>query len=92
MGKPKTRHKRTSTKGKTFPAGRGVVAKKPLRGWLDGYNKSECDTEVEKALNILYNLEDKTNYKIKPLGKAIDLLQGADFTVPVSASWQKVKK
>ena len=31
MGKAKVRHNRTSKKGKTFPAGKGVVAKKLLR-------------------------------------------------------------
>ncbi len=47
--------------------------------WLDGYSVKECNVELEKALLILHQLEDQTNYDIKGLGKAITLLMELDF-------------
>jgi hypothetical protein len=38
------------------------------------YNK-----EVDKALNILLRVEDKTGYRNKPLSKCINLLQKVEF-------------
>lgn len=35
----------------------------------------KLDKKLSDILLLLYNLEDKTNYEIKDLSKAIDLLQ-----------------
>lgn len=37
--------------------------------------KNKLNKDIEKALNILYHLEDITQYEIKEIGNCIDLLQ-----------------
>ena len=77
MGKPKTRHNRTSTKGKVFPAGRGgakrkkTIMKQPLfeisqqTGFADGH---ECYT-VEKNGEIMHD-EDGNNWHFETYDEA----------------------
>lgn len=77
MEKPMGMQKRIYRTSQKTTKKRGEGGK--MKGWLDGYNKKECKTECEKALNILHKLEDNTNYEIKELGKAITLLMGINF-------------
>ena len=42
-------------------------------------NKTQCKKELKKILHKLYQIEDSTNYDIKPLGKAITLIQNIDI-------------
>lgn len=49
------------------------------KGWFDGMSETEAKKQLEKALKILHEIEDKTNYEIKPLGKAITLLMGLNL-------------
>ena len=45
----------------------------------DRLSVRECKEEISLILNKLYWIEDNTNYDVKPLGKAIDLLQRIDL-------------
>lgn len=57
-----------------------VEEPKAKKGWLDGMSENEAKSEIARALNILHEVEDKTNYEIKPLGKAITLLMGLNLS------------
>jgi len=83
MGKQKVRHNRTSTKGKTFPAGKGVktrlIPQNALTSecWLIQMQGLEaCKTCKEKdtpecgGKNIRKKLMNEKGYKL-PLGREI---------------------
>lgn len=42
-------------------------------------NKKYLQEQLEEALDILYNLEDKTNYKNSQISQAINRLQKVNF-------------
>jgi hypothetical protein len=46
---------------------------------MNKINFKKAEKDLDKVLNILYELEDKTNYDIKKLGRAITLLQEVDI-------------
>ena len=65
MGKPKTRHNRTSTKGKVFPAGRGCVK---VKGRWSGYKLPRKPKNID-YIDYLNYLENELHFTTSDSGQ-----------------------